>query len=175
MIMPPSTENSGVLIRFPALNASDPVNDWKLPRTRATNFRSTTGYNPDSAPPQRSILCIRPAQFTPSLHPRRCIQPSWPVDTYDIEATATRSRSRSRPTGDAYTIPATESRGCEGHIGLQCHTGNVQFRNVLIRTLPGGIVIIPPNTPHRFVNSGDTTLRQIGIHASPRFIQTNLE
>jgi hypothetical protein len=26
----------------------------------------------------------------------------------------------------------------------------------------------------RFVNSGDTTLRQIDIHASPRFIQTNL-
>jgi len=38
----------------------------------------------------------------------------------------------------------------------------------------GGIVVIPANTPHRFVNSGDTTLRQIDIHASPRFIQTNL-
>jgi mannose-6-phosphate isomerase-like protein (cupin superfamily) len=37
----------------------------------------------------------------------------------------------------------------------------------------GGIVIIPAGTPHRFVNSGDTTLRQIDIHASPRFIQTN--
>jgi quercetin dioxygenase-like cupin family protein len=38
----------------------------------------------------------------------------------------------------------------------------------------GGIVVIPANTPHRFVNSGDTILRQIDIHASPRFIQTNL-
>ena len=38
----------------------------------------------------------------------------------------------------------------------------------------GGIVVIPANTPHRFVNSGDTTLRQIDVHASPRFIQTNL-
>jgi mannose-6-phosphate isomerase-like protein (cupin superfamily) len=38
----------------------------------------------------------------------------------------------------------------------------------------GGIVVIPANTPHRFVNTGDTTLRQIDIHASPRFIQTNL-
>jgi hypothetical protein len=36
------------------------------------------------------------------------------------------------------------------------------------------IVVIPANTPHRFVNSGDTLLRQIDIHASPRFIQTNL-
>jgi quercetin dioxygenase-like cupin family protein len=38
----------------------------------------------------------------------------------------------------------------------------------------GGVVVIPANTPHRFVNSGDGTLRQIDIHASPRFIQTNL-
>jgi quercetin dioxygenase-like cupin family protein len=39
----------------------------------------------------------------------------------------------------------------------------------------GGIAVIPANTPHRFVNSGDTVLRQIDIHASPKFIQTNLE
>ncbi len=39
----------------------------------------------------------------------------------------------------------------------------------------GGIVVIPANTPHRFVNSGDTVLRQIDVHASPRFIQTNLK
>ena len=38
----------------------------------------------------------------------------------------------------------------------------------------GDIVVIPAKTPHRFVNSGDTMLRQIDIHASPRFIQTNL-
>src|SRR6476469_1772894 len=35
----------------------------------------------------------------------------------------------------------------------------------------GGIVVIPANTPHRFVNSGDVLLRQIDIHSSPRFIQ----
>ncbi len=38
----------------------------------------------------------------------------------------------------------------------------------------GGIVVIPANTPHRFVNSGTAILRQIDIHASPRFVQTNL-
>src|SRR5438477_12386899 len=38
----------------------------------------------------------------------------------------------------------------------------------------GGVAVIPPNTPHRFVNSGDTLLRQIDVHASPKFIQTNL-
>ena len=39
----------------------------------------------------------------------------------------------------------------------------------------GSIAVVPANTPHRFVNSGDSILRQIGIHASPLFIQTNLE
>lgn len=39
----------------------------------------------------------------------------------------------------------------------------------------GGIVVIPENTPHRFVNSGNTLLRQIDVHASPQFFQTNLE
>ena len=38
----------------------------------------------------------------------------------------------------------------------------------------GSIVVIPANTPHRFVNSGNGVLRQIGIHASPKFVQTNL-
>ena len=38
----------------------------------------------------------------------------------------------------------------------------------------GGIAIIPAEMPHGFVNSGDTILRQIDVHASPRFIQTDL-
>jgi len=38
----------------------------------------------------------------------------------------------------------------------------------------GGIVVIPSNTPHRFVNSGNAVLRQIDVHANPKFIQTNL-
>jgi quercetin dioxygenase-like cupin family protein len=38
----------------------------------------------------------------------------------------------------------------------------------------GDIVVIPRDTPHRFVNTGTTPLRQIDIHASGRFIQTDL-
>jgi mannose-6-phosphate isomerase-like protein (cupin superfamily) len=38
----------------------------------------------------------------------------------------------------------------------------------------GGIVVIPAETPHRFVNTGDRVLRQIDVHANPTFIQTNL-
>jgi mannose-6-phosphate isomerase-like protein (cupin superfamily) len=35
---------------------------------------------------------------------------------------------------------------------------------------PGDIVIVPPNTPHAFVNTGEGNLRQLDIHLSPRFI-----
>ncbi|MBA3960699.1 MAG: cupin domain-containing protein [Chthoniobacterales bacterium] len=38
----------------------------------------------------------------------------------------------------------------------------------------GGIVVIPAGMPHRFVNAGDATLKQIDVHASPTFIQTDL-
>jgi mannose-6-phosphate isomerase-like protein (cupin superfamily) len=34
---------------------------------------------------------------------------------------------------------------------------------------PDEIVIVPPDTPHGFTNSGDGKLRQINIHVSPSF------
>ena len=39
----------------------------------------------------------------------------------------------------------------------------------------GQVLVAPPNTPHKFVNSGDGPLRQIDIHASKRFITEWLE
>jgi mannose-6-phosphate isomerase-like protein (cupin superfamily) len=40
---------------------------------------------------------------------------------------------------------------------------------------PGDIIVIPAGTPHRFVNSGDTPLRQIDIHANPQLISEWLD
>ena len=37
------------------------------------------------------------------------------------------------------------------------------------------IVVVPPDTPHRFVNTGDEPLRLIAIHASSRFVTEWLE
>lgn len=34
----------------------------------------------------------------------------------------------------------------------------------------GDVIVIPAGTPHSFVNSGETPLRQIDIHASPKFV-----
>ena len=33
----------------------------------------------------------------------------------------------------------------------------------------GEVVIVPPDTPHAFVNSGSERLRQIDVHLSPTF------
>ena len=40
---------------------------------------------------------------------------------------------------------------------------------------PGQIIVVPPETPHKFVNVGDGPLRQVDIHASRRFITEWLE
>ena len=51
----------------------------------------------------------------------------------------------------------------------------IRFKAVAGKTdQAGGIAVIPANTPHQFINSGDGVLRQIDIHASPNFIQTDL-
>jgi quercetin dioxygenase-like cupin family protein len=39
----------------------------------------------------------------------------------------------------------------------------------------GQIVIVSPNTPHKFINASDQLLRQIDIHASKQFITEWLE
>jgi quercetin dioxygenase-like cupin family protein len=39
----------------------------------------------------------------------------------------------------------------------------------------GDIIAIPAGTPHKFVNSGETVLRQIDIHAHPEFVTEWLE
>ena len=54
-------------------------------------------------------------------------------------------------------------------------TGRLRIGDEEREVKAGDIAVVPPNTPHRFVNSGTGQLRQIDIHASPRFIQTDLE
>jgi mannose-6-phosphate isomerase-like protein (cupin superfamily) len=40
---------------------------------------------------------------------------------------------------------------------------------------PGQVLIVPPNTPHKFVNSGETRLRQVSIHSAAEMVQEDLE
>jgi mannose-6-phosphate isomerase-like protein (cupin superfamily) len=41
-----------------------------------------------------------------------------------------------------------------------------------IEVTAGQIAIAPAGVPHKFINSGTGALRQVDIHASPRFITT---
>ena len=47
--------------------------------------------------------------------------------------------------------------------------------NEILELGPGDILVVKANTPHGFVNFGDSVLKQMDVHLSPRFIQTNLE
>lgn len=44
-----------------------------------------------------------------------------------------------------------------------------------IKAIAGQIVIAPPDTPHKFVNTGSEPARHIDIHISPRMVTTWLE
>lgn len=56
----------------------------------------------------------------------------------------------------------------EGRVTFTLGAASVEAR-------AGQVVIAPPDTPHKFVNSGDGPLRQIDIHTSERFITEWLE
>lgn len=47
--------------------------------------------------------------------------------------------------------------------------------DAMVEGRAGQVIIVPPETPHKFINSGDGPLRQIDIHLSARFITTWLE
>jgi hypothetical protein len=135
--VPPSTDNSGVLIRFPALNASDPANDWKLASDKGYEIQiDDMGYNPvsnqlfDPLHQTGAVYALAPSSKIAS-------NPAGQWNTFEIEATAIMIKlTLNGQLVTTYAIPSDDPRQRDGHIGLQCHTGNVQFRNVLIRTLP---------------------------------------
>src|SRR5258708_1304586 len=83
-----------------------------------------------------------------------------------------------------YSLKTNQARSSTDSLGPDCtHSANQDLRKGCAshrigdgeRELKAGsIVVIPADTPDRFVNSGDMTLRQIDVHASGKFVQTNL-
>lgn len=130
-------DNSGILIRFPALNASDPANDWRLASDKGyeiqiddMGFNVDTGQNFSPLHQTGAVYGLAPSSTVAS-------KPASQWNTFEIEATnATIKVTLNGQLVTNYSIPANNSRLREGHIGLQCHSGNVQFQNVMIRTLP---------------------------------------
>src|SRR5882724_11060668 len=128
LTVPPTTDNSGVLIRFPALNASDPANDWKLASNKGYEIQiDDMGYNPDTNS-LHDALHQTGAVYALAPSTTLASKPAGQWNTFEIEAKATTIKvTLNGQLVATYNILATDTRGREGHIGLQCHTGNVQF------------------------------------------------
>ncbi len=130
-------DNSGVLFRFPALNASDPANDWKLASDKGYEIQiDDMGFNVDTGQ-NFSPLHQTGAVYALAPSSKLASKPAGQWNTFEIEATGTAIKvTLNGQLVTNYSIPANNSRLQEGHLGLQDHTGNVQFKNVMIRTLP---------------------------------------
>jgi choline dehydrogenase-like flavoprotein len=130
-------DNSGILIRSPALNASDPANDWKLASDKGYEIQiDDMGFNPDTG---QNFSPLHQTGAVYALAPSSSVasKPAGQWNTFEIEATGTTIKvTLNSQLVTTYQIPANSSRSRAGHIGLQCHTGNVQFQNVMIRSLP---------------------------------------
>ena len=129
-------DNSGVLLRFPALNASNPANDWKLASDKGYEIQiDDMGFNPDTGL-NFSPLHQTGAVYTLAASATIASKPAGQWNTFEIQATSTTiTVTLNGLLVTNYAIPANTSRLSEGHIGLQCHTGNVQFQNVMIQAL----------------------------------------
>src|SRR5216683_6123124 len=84
-----SIGNSGVLFRFPALNASDPANDWKLASDKGYEIQiDDMGFNVDTGlnfSPLHQTGAVYALQASTSLASKPAAQ--W--NTFEIEATDT--------------------------------------------------------------------------------------
>jgi hypothetical protein len=94
------------------------------------------GFNPDT---NQNFDPLHQTGAVYALAPSSTIasKPAGQWNTFEIEAkTATIKVTLNSQHVTTYTINSSDGRAAAGHIGLQCHTGNVQFRNVMIRSLP---------------------------------------
>lgn len=135
--LPARADNGGILIRFPALNASKPDTDWTLASDKGYEIQiDDMGYNVDT---NTNFSPLHQTGAVYSLAPSSKIasKPAGQWNTFEIEATNTAIKvTLNGEVVSNYAIPANTTRHREGHIGLQSHSGKVQYQNVLIRSLP---------------------------------------
>jgi mannose-6-phosphate isomerase-like protein (cupin superfamily) len=81
-----------------------------------------------------------------------------------------------------FLVEAKPGRGAPLHrhtydevLHVQEGSGRMLVGQQILETVAGDIVVIKAGTPHGFVNTGQSVLKQIDIHVSRRFEQENLE
>jgi hypothetical protein len=93
-------------------------------------FNVDTGQNFSPVHQTGAVYALAPSSTVAS-------KPAGQWNTFEIEATSAQIKvTLNGQLVTTYPIPANDGRRREGHIGLQCHTGNVQFKNVMISSLP---------------------------------------
>ncbi len=129
-----NADNSGIFIRFPVLNAGDPAKDWKLAVNWGYEIQiDDTGFNPDTNT-NGSPLHQTGAVYGFGASSQIASNAAGVWNTYEIEATKDKIRVTLNNTL-VTDFQVDGSRTPVGHIGLQNHTGKVQFRNIQICSL----------------------------------------
>ena len=111
------------------------------------------------------------------------VQPIIPFSDLQINSTAYRFEGRNYGATVSFFLVHTEpGKGAALHTHPYEEICIVQEGVVTFvvgtetPTATGGhVVIVPPETPHKFTNTGTTPLRQLSIHPSKEIIQTWLE
>jgi choline dehydrogenase-like flavoprotein len=132
--------NSGVFLRFPALNSSNPATDWQLAVSRGYEVQiDDSGYNPDtnaSGDPAHQTGAIYALQAPSTL----ASNPTGQWNSYRIRAQADKLNVWLNGTQVITDFTVDNVRPRRGHVGLQNHAGAtgpslVEFRNVQIMDL----------------------------------------
>jgi hypothetical protein len=132
--------NSGVFIRFPALNSNNPATDWQLAVSRGYEIQiDDSGFNPDT-----NTTCD-PTHETGSIYAiqaptKLASNPTGQWNTYRIRAQADKINVWLNGTQVITDFVVDQVRPRRGHIGLQNHSGangpsTAEFRNVQIADL----------------------------------------
>jgi len=168
---------------------------WHTPLLEVISLRNTWAAVLQDQPHELSFITSQHK----SLFRRNCIDEStvWqlvrkgesvhPIIPFsDIQINSTAYRFEGRNYGDiaaSFFLVHTEPGN-----GPSLHThpyeevfivqeGEVTFvvGTETLRVNSGNVVIVPPETPHKFTNSGTTPLRQLSIHPTKEIITTWLE
>jgi choline dehydrogenase-like flavoprotein len=139
------TDNSGVFIRIPALNSSNPQRDWAVAVDQGYEIQiDPRGFNSETNTendPLRSTGAIYnlnpPTRMDVARGP-------WQWNRFVIEAVAGRIKVT---LNDVFVNDFTDPnpRSIRGHIALQNHHpgSKVQFRNIRIKSILSNVVTLP--------------------------------